>query len=50
VVDPLLEEGQPSALIGTSRLAFTPDGLVATGRDYWFLEPGAHPPYDGWGH
>jgi hypothetical protein len=48
VVDPLLEEGQPSALIGTSRLAFTPDGLVATGRDYWFLEPGAHPPYDGW--
>ena len=22
---------------------------VATARDYWFLEPGIHPPHDGWG-
>jgi hypothetical protein len=47
---PLLEEGQPSALIGTSRLAFTPDGLVVTGRDYWFLEPGAPPAVRRLGH
>jgi hypothetical protein len=44
-----LEEGEPATLIGTSVLTFTPDGLVATGRDYWFLEPGTHPPFDGWG-
>jgi predicted SnoaL-like aldol condensation-catalyzing enzyme len=46
---PLLEAGQPSTLIGTSLLTFTPDGLVVTGRDYWFQEPGAHPPYEHWG-
>jgi predicted SnoaL-like aldol condensation-catalyzing enzyme len=45
----MLEEGRPSTLIGTSLLTFTPDGLVATGRDYWFLEPGIHPPFEGWG-
>jgi ketosteroid isomerase-like protein len=45
----LLEEDQPATLIGTSILIFGPDGLVATGRDYWFLEQGAHPPYSGWG-
>jgi ketosteroid isomerase-like protein len=44
-----LEEGQPSTLIGTSVLTFTPDGLVATARDYWFLEPGHHDPSEGWG-
>ena len=22
---------------------------VATARDYWFLEPGTHQPFDGWG-
>jgi len=44
-----LEEGQPSTLIGTSVLTFTPDGLVATARDYWFLEPGHHGPSEGWG-
>jgi ketosteroid isomerase-like protein len=46
---PLLEAGQPSTLIGTSLLTFNPDGLVATGRDYWFQEPGAHPRFEGWG-
>ena len=45
----MLEEREPSTLIGTSLLTFTPDGLVATARDYWFLEPGAHPPFEGWG-
>jgi predicted SnoaL-like aldol condensation-catalyzing enzyme len=45
----MLEEGQPATLIGTSLLTFTADGLVATARDYWFLEPGAHPPFAGWG-
>jgi uncharacterized protein (TIGR02246 family) len=45
----MLEEGQPATLIGTSMLTFTPDGLVAIGRDYWFLEPGTHPPFEGWG-
>jgi hypothetical protein len=44
-----LEDGLPATLIGTSVLTFTPDGLVATGRDYWFLEPGTHRPFDGWG-
>jgi hypothetical protein len=44
-----LEEGQPATLIGTSLLTFTPDSLVATARDYWFLEPGHHEPSDGWG-
>jgi ketosteroid isomerase-like protein len=44
-----LEEGQPSTLIGTSVLTFTPDGLVATARDYWFLERGHHDPSEGWG-
>ena len=44
-----LEEGQPATLIGTSVLTFTPDGLVATARDYWFLEPGTHQPSEGWG-
>jgi ketosteroid isomerase-like protein len=44
-----LEEGQPATLIGTSVLTFTPAGLVATARDYWFLEPGTHLPFDGWG-
>jgi ketosteroid isomerase-like protein len=43
------EEGQPATLIGCSFLTFTPDGLVAGGRDYWFLESGTHAPYDGWG-
>jgi hypothetical protein len=45
----LLEEDQPATLIGTSVLLFTPDGLVATGRDYWFLEPGTHTRFEGWG-
>jgi hypothetical protein len=44
-----LEEGRPSTLVGTSVLVFTPDGLVATARDYWFLEPGHHQPPAGWG-
>jgi len=44
-----LEDGQPATLIGTSVLSFTPDGLVATARDYWFLEPGTHLPNDDWG-
>jgi hypothetical protein len=44
-----LEEGRPATLIGTSVLSFTPDGLVAAGRDYWFLEPGLHLPFAGWG-
>jgi ketosteroid isomerase-like protein len=45
----MLEDDQPATIIGTSVLTFAPDGLVATARDYWFQEPGAHPPYDGWG-
>jgi hypothetical protein len=45
----MLEEGQPATITGTSVLTFSPDGLVATARDYWFLEPGHHEPSDGWG-
>jgi hypothetical protein len=45
-----LEDGHPATLIGTSVLTFTPDGLVATARDYWFLEPGTHQPFEAWGH
>jgi SnoaL-like domain len=44
-----LEDGRPSTLIGTSVLTFTPEGLVAAARDYWFLEPGHHQPPAGWG-
>jgi hypothetical protein len=44
-----LEEGRPATLIGTSFLTFTPQGLVATARDYWFLEPGTHLPHNEWG-
>jgi hypothetical protein len=44
-----LEEEQPATLIGSSVLTFTADGQVATGRDYWFLEPGTHHPFEGWG-
>jgi hypothetical protein len=46
----MLEEGQPATLIGCSVLTFTPGGLVAVARDYWFLEPGTQPPFEGWGH
>ena len=46
----MLEEGQPATLIGCSVLTFTPRGLVAVARDYWFLEPGTQPPFEGWGH
>jgi hypothetical protein len=46
----MLEEGRPATIVGTSFLTFTPDGLVATARDYWFLEPGTHQPFEGWGH
>ena len=45
----MLEEDQPATLVGCSVLGFTPDGLVASGRDYWFMEPGSHAPYHGWG-
>jgi hypothetical protein len=45
----MLEEGRPATIVGTSFLTFTPDGLVATARDYWFLEPGTHHPFEGWG-
>ena len=44
-----LEDGRPATLIGTSLLTFAPDGLVAAARDYWFLEPGTHQPFEGWG-
>jgi hypothetical protein len=43
VVTTTLEEGRPATLIDTSILTFNAKGLVATGRDYWFLEPGAIP-------
>jgi ketosteroid isomerase-like protein len=46
----MLEEGQPATLIGCSVVTFTPEGLIAVARDYWFLEPGNHPPFEGWGH
>jgi hypothetical protein len=44
-----LEESRPATLIGSSFLTFTPDGLVGTARDYWFLEPGRHEPFERWG-
>jgi hypothetical protein len=30
-------------------LRFDPQGLVAESREYWFLAPGRHEPYPGWG-
>jgi SnoaL-like domain len=44
-----IEDGRPATLIGCSILTFTPAGQVATARDHWFLEPGTHHPFDGWG-
>ena len=45
----MLEDDQPATIVGTSILTFTQEGLVATARDYWFLEPGTHPPFQDWG-
>lgn len=45
----VVEEGTPSTLVGSSVLIFTPDGLVATARDHWSMEPGTHLPFPGWG-
>jgi hypothetical protein len=42
-------EADQDPRFGTPFLTFTPDGLVGTARDYWFLEPGRHKPFEGWG-
>ncbi len=37
-----------TTLAGTVLLRFREDGRVLEHRDYWALQEGRHPPYDGW--
>jgi hypothetical protein len=46
---PMKENGEDMTLIGAVVLLFDPEGLVAESREYWFLAPGRHEPYEGWG-
>jgi ketosteroid isomerase-like protein len=46
---PMQENGADMSLIGAVVLRFDPQGLVAESREYWFLAPGRHEPYPGWG-
>jgi hypothetical protein len=46
---PMRENGADVTLMGAVVLLFDPDGLVAESREYWFLAPGRHEPYEGWG-
>jgi hypothetical protein len=46
---PMVEEGREVTLVGSVVLRFDPGGLVRESREYWFMEPGLHEPYDGWG-
>ena len=43
---PCSRKAEPATLIGCSVPTFTPEGLVAAARDYWFLEPGTRPPFE----
>lgn len=47
---PMVEGGKDVTLIGCALLRFRQDGLVQESREYWFMEPGLHRPYEGWGH
>jgi ketosteroid isomerase-like protein len=46
---PMQENGGDMTLIGAVVLRFEPTGLVGESREYWFLAPGRHDPYPGWG-
>lgn len=46
---PMVEEGKEATLMGCALLRFVDDGLVGESREYWFMEPGLHQPYEGWG-
>jgi ketosteroid isomerase-like protein len=46
---PMVEEGREVTLVGSVMLRFDPDGLAAESREYWFMEPGLHEPFEGWG-
>jgi ketosteroid isomerase-like protein len=46
---PMVEEAKEVTLVGCAVLRFHEDGLVQESREYWFLEPGLHEPYAGWG-
>jgi ketosteroid isomerase-like protein len=41
-------DGGISTLAGAVVLRFAEDGRVAEHRDYWAVEQGRRPPYDGW--
>jgi ketosteroid isomerase-like protein len=46
---PMVEEGKDVTLVGCAVLRFREDGLVVESREYWFMPPGFHEPYAGWG-
>jgi ketosteroid isomerase-like protein len=46
---PMVEEGREVTLVGCALLRFRQDGLIEESREYWFMEPGLHQPYEGWG-
>lgn len=44
----LSEDGEELTLAGVTLLRFREDGLVVEHRDYWALQPGRRPPFEGW--
>ena len=42
------DRGAPMTLAGCAVARFDRDGLVSEARDYWHVEPGDHPPAEGW--
>ena len=45
----LLENGEPTSIVGTSSLHFDATGLVIEQRDTWNQTTGHTPPSEGWG-
>jgi ketosteroid isomerase-like protein len=43
------EGGEDVTLPGCLVLRFADDGRCEELREYWFFEPGKHPPHEGWG-
>jgi len=45
----MVNDGAEITLAGSLLLRFAPDGRCERLREYWLVEPGRHPPHDGWG-
>jgi hypothetical protein len=43
------EGGEEITLPGCLLLRFADDGRCEELREYWFSQPGRHPPHEGWG-